>query len=475
MLLRTYLKFNKSLSFANFSFPKRHTHSMLNQICDNNVKTEMGEHVKVQGWVHGIRKMKHSIFVDLMDGSTSKVLQIVVPRSIKPDRLTFGSSITAEGKLFKTPDNKVELHASNITLVGECDVMDGYPFAPRKYYSEDYIRQYLHLRPRTRTFGSLLRLRDTASAAIEKYLRSKGFINVHTPILTSNDSEGLSELFLVKPECGNLIKQMRKTDASEEEAYFDNKAFLTVSGQLHLESIARAISRVYTFGPVFRAENSKSRLHLSEFHMLEAELAFVDNINILMNEIESMIKKVVGDILENSSSDISILGAQEIQWLNEKFVCMTYDEAFSILQNNADSLEQPPPEFGSSLTKKHELFLVKHNNDVPVFVINWPKESKPFYMKEYEDDASKVAAMDLLVPIVGELVGGGVREDNYEKLKLKLPSTSDLSWYLELRKYGNVPTAGFGMGFERFLQSLFNIPNIKDTRPFPRWPHNCCL
>ncbi|KOC67026.1 putative asparagine--tRNA ligase, mitochondrial [Habropoda laboriosa] len=475
MLFRTYLKFNRSLLFANFSFPKCYAHTRLNQICNDNDKAEVGTHVKVQGWVHGLRKLKQNVFVDIMDGSTPKVLQIVVPRSLKPDKLSFGSSIVVEGKLGAASGNQVELLASNITIIGSCDVLDGYPFAPRKHYSEEYTRQYLHLRPRTRKFGCLLRLRDRASAAIENYLRSRDFINVHTPILTSNDCEGAGELFLVKPQSESMMKEMKRTDVSEEEAYFNTKTFLTVSGQLHLETIARALTRVYTFGPIFRAENCKSRLHLSEFHMLEAELAFVDNIDVLMDEVELMIKNVINDMIEKATSDVDALGGLQVQWVDEKFARITYDEAFNILQNNANNLKKPVPNFGSNLAKEHELFLVEHNNNIPVFIINWPKESKPFYMKECKDDASKVAAMDLLVPTVGELVGGGIREDDYEQLKLKLPSTSDLSWYLELRKYGNVPTGGFGMGFERFLQCLFDIPNIKDTLPFPRWPHNCSL
>ncbi|XP_076760778.1 asparagine--tRNA ligase, mitochondrial [Xylocopa sonorina] len=468
----TCFKFSRNL-LANLNFSKCNVHSML-QIYNDNFQNSVGRNIKVQGWVHGVRKMKDNIFIDIMDGSSPKMLQVIVRKHDKPDKLSFGSSITAEGTLALAPNGRVELHASNINVIGTCDVMDGYPFAPRKLYSEDYVRQYLHLRLRTRRFSSLLRLRDITSSAIDNYLRSRGFINIHTPVLTSNDCEGAGEIFVVKPHSKSLLKSMKRENIPEEESYFNTKAFLTVSGQLHLEAVTRAFTKVYTFSPTFRAENNKSRLHLSEFRMLEAEIAFTNNLDDIMDEVESLIKYIVKDVFEKGASDIDVIGGREIQWLNDKFARITYNDAINILENNADSLENPIT-YGDNLSKEHELFLVKHNNDIPVFVINWPKEIKPFYMKECNDDTSKVAAMDLLVPTVGELVGGSIREDDYEKLKSKLPLTSDLTWYLELRKYGNVPTGGFGMGFERFLQYIFDIPNIRDTLPFPRWPHNCNL
>lgn len=459
--------------FVSLNVSKCNFHNGL-QISDADFNEMVGKHIKVQGWVRAVRKMKENLFVDISDGSTSKILQIVVPKSNKPTELSYGSSIKAEGKLVIGPNNKHELLVSDIAVIGTCDVMDGYPFLPRKQYSEEYVREYLHFRARTRSFSSLLRLRDLASAAIITYFKDRNFIHVHTPILTSNDCEGAGELFLVKPHSVEVLKSMRTEGIPEEESYFNTKAFLTVSGQLHLETIARALTKVYTFGPTFRAENSKSRLHLSEFYMLEAELAFVDNINDIMDEIEMLIKYITKDIVEKGASDIHSIVGHDPEWLNEKFTRITYDDAIKILENNIKRLKQPIT-YGSPLSKEHELFLVEYNNNIPIFIMNWPKEIKPFYMKECKDDASKVAAMDLLVPNVGELVGGSIREDNYEKLKSKLPLTSNLSWYLELRKYGNVTTGGFGIGFERFLQCVLGISNIKDTIPFPRWPHNCNL
>lgn len=444
-------------------------------ILDTTTREAIGKPTKVQGWVRALRKMKDTVFVDISDGSTCEMLQVVVPRAIKPDDLRYGSSVSVEGELAFAPSGRTELRATQVHVIGTCNVSeDEYPFAPRKKYDPDYIRQYLHLRSRTRGFSSLLRLRDLATAVIADHLRDRGFINVHTPMLTSNDCEGAGEVFVVRPQSKEIVESMRKEGQSEDEIYFDTTAFLTVSGQLHLEAVARALTKVYTFGPTFRAENSKSRLHLSEFYMLEAEIAFITCVEDLMEEVELLVKRATERMIEKGASDLREVDASEPQWLNKTFARLTYDDAFNVLVNHADRLQQPI-KHGEAFSKEHELFLVQHNDGVPVFVINWPKVIKPFYMKECADDASKVAALDLLTPNVGELVGGSMREDDYKKLELKLPSTGNLSWYLDLRKYGNVPTGGFGMGFDRFLQCVLGIGNIKDTVPFPRWPHNCNL
>ncbi|XP_033334209.2 asparagine--tRNA ligase, mitochondrial [Megalopta genalis] len=446
----------------------------MSQIFNVPSKEALGKRMKVQGWVRSVRKMKGIIFMDVSDGLTPNVLQVVIPKSDKLAKISYGCSVTAEGELVLAPNGSSELHASNVTVIGECDVMDGYPFAPRKTYVDTYIRQYLHFRPRTKTFSSILRLRDLMSQGVGSYFKDRAFINVHTPVLTSNDCEGAGELFLVKPYSADIIKSMKRDGVSEEETYFNATTFLTVSGQLHLEVVARALTRVYTFGPTFRAENSKSRLHLSEFYMVEAEIAFIDSLDDLMDEVELLIKYITRDVLERGACDMNVLGIQEPMWLNQKFTRITYDDAVKILESNHEKLNIPVT-YGEPFTKEQELFLVEQNNNIPIFVMNWPKERKPFYMKECKDDASKVAAMDLLVPLVGELVGGSLREDDYKKLQSKLPTTSDLSWYLELRKHGNVPTGGFGLGFERLMQCVLGISNIKDTLPFPRWPHNCNL
>ncbi|XP_011684442.1 PREDICTED: probable asparagine--tRNA ligase, mitochondrial [Wasmannia auropunctata] len=448
-------------------------------ILDTTSKEAIGKPAKVQGWVRALRKMKDNVFVDISDGSTCETLQVVVPRAIKPDDLRYGSSVSVEGELVPAPDDdgggRAELRAAVVRVIGTCNVTeDGYPFAPRKRYDADYVRQYLHLRPRTRGFAGLLRLRDLAAALIAEHLRDRGFLSVHTPMLTSNDCEGAGEVFVVRPQSRETLESMRREGRSEDETYFDTTAYLTVSGQLHLEAVARALTKVYTFGPTFRAENSKSRLHLSEFYMLEAEVAFVAGVEELLEEVELLVKRVTERLIERGASELRAIDAPQTQWLNRSFARLTYEDAFSVLNDHASRLQRPA-KYGEAFSKEHELFLVRHNDGVPVFVVNWPKAIKPFYMKECADDASKVAALDLLVPDVGELVGGSMREDDYGKLELKLPPTGNLSWYLDLRKYGNVPTGGFGMGFDRYLQCVLGIGNIKDTVPFPRWPHNCNL
>ncbi|XP_043491849.1 probable asparagine--tRNA ligase, mitochondrial isoform X1 [Polistes fuscatus] len=452
----------------------KHDARNFSRISDLILEKPVGKSTKVQGWVYALRKMKNNIFCDVYDGSTNEMLQVVIPKSSKPNNLTYGSSIDVEGVLALAPNGRLELQVNEAYVIGTCDVSQGYPLTPKKPYDAEFLRQYLHFRPRTQEFSSLLRLRDVATASINNYFRNRNFIHIHTPIITSNDCEGAGEIFTVKPDSKEVLESMKKDGMSLDEIYFNSKAYLTVSGQLQLEVLARTLSKVYTFGPTFRAENSKSRLHLSEFYMIEAERAFVSNIEEITEEVELLMKTVTKDMFDRNPSDFHYIGAVEPQWLNCKFGYMTYDEAVNILNDHVVQL-QHPIKYGEGLSKEHELFLVKHNNNVPIFVINWPKEGKPFYMKECSNDSSKVAGLDLLVPIVGELVGGSIREDDYEKLKLKLPSNHNLSWYLEIRKYGNVPTGGFGMGFERFLQCVLGITNIKDTIPFPRWPHNCSL
>ncbi|GLV35193.1 Asparaginyl-tRNA synthetase mitochondrial [Carabus blaptoides fortunei] len=355
---------------------------------------------------------------------------------------------------------------------------DGYPFAPRKSYPPEYIRKYLHLRARTKKFASVLRVRDAATKAVHDYFNSEGYFNIHTPILTSNDCEGAGEVFSVRPENKSLLKDMIKDGVSEDEAYFDSKIYLTVSGQLHLEAMAHGLEKVYTFGPTFRAENSKSRLHLSEFYMIEAETAFISELGDVMTVIEKLVKYVTESVANKCADDIVCVSESanvNLSWLNKPFVTLTYDEALSILDKNLNKLSSGVNK-EEGLAKEHEIFLVNHCGNVPTFVINWPKQIKPFYMKQCSDDASKVAALDLLAPNVGEIAGGSLRENEYNFLKNKLPCrNSELDWYLELRKFGSVPTGGFGMGFERYLQLILQMNNIKDTIPFPRWPHNCSL
>ncbi|PSN35927.1 putative asparagine--tRNA ligase [Blattella germanica] len=478
-VLRCISSWNVYSKRALFIAQKAHLNTRIYDI----LKSEpIGLNLSVKGWVKAIRKMKNNVFVDITDGSCSRNLQIIISKSEHPEKLTFGAAIDASGSLVKNNNGQIELVAKEINVIGPCGT-DGFPFAPRKSYNPDYIRQYLHLRPRTNKFGALLRVRDAACSSVNDYFHDNGYIQIHTPIITSNDCEGAGEVFSVRPDSEQLLKEMTREGSSLEEAYFNSKAFLTVSGQLHLEAVVRGLSKVYTFGPTFRAENSRTRLHLAEFYMIEAEAAFIESLTDLLKIMESMIKDVITAVLDKCADDIQMLNSSYenkdvvSNLLQKPFEVMTYDEALNILERHQENFGVQAWR-GKSLGKEHELFLVKHAGECPVFVIDWPAEIKPFYMKSSTEDASKVSAIDLLTPQVGELCGGSLREDNFSILQdklLKLNLQETLNWYLELRKYGNIPSGGFGMGFERFLQLILGIPNIRDTIPFPRWPHNCKL
>nr|CAI5850064.1 unnamed protein product [Callosobruchus analis] len=418
------------------------------------------------------------MFIDVTDGSTDTKLQVVLTKSLWKEEITPGASIYVTGVLNQSPKGQLEVHAEDVEVYGKCIVTDGYPFAPRKQYPPEYVRQYLHFRPRTNKFASLLRVRSTATAAIYEYFSSKGYTHIHTPILTSNDCEGAGEVFTATPENKSLAKSMAKEGIGVDEAFFDTKAFLTVSGQLHLEAAVHGLSKVFCFGPTFRAENSKTRFHLSEFYMLEAEIAFLEKLEQLTRIVELTVKDLTKMIVDKAEADINACseeGRSDLSWLDKKFTTIDYDSAAKILNENNDKFKKKfDPKEG--LSKEHELFIVKYFNNVPTFIINWPKEMKPFYMKECSEVKGKVAAFDLLAPNVGEMIGGSLRENNYEKLKGQIPNgNSQLNWYLELRKFGSCPTGGYGLGFERYLLFILGINNIKDAIPFPRWPHNCNL
>lgn len=390
--------------------------------------------------------------------------------------MSTGCSVITKGTLTTSPRGQLELKAENLSVCGKCVVSDGYPFAPRKQYTPEYIRQYLQFRPRTNKFGSLLRVRNAAAFAINDFFNKTGFTLIHTPILTANDCEGAGEVFKVIPDNAELIKSMKREDLSPDETYFNNKVFLTVSGQLHLEAAVYGLSKVYTFGPTFRAENARSRLHLSEFYMVEAELAFCDKLDNIIEVIEDLIKNVTKYVLNRSLNDVENCRETDVNfdWLDKKFPILTFKEAANIVKDHQNELKEKFSE-NDGFAKEHEIFLTKYCGNIPTFVINWPTEMKPFYMKTLSNNNTKVAALDLLAPGCGEIAGGSLRENNYEILKNRIPNESHLDWYLDLRKFGGVPTGGFGLGFERYLQFILGIGNIKDIIPFPRWPHNCKL
>lgn len=275
---------------------------------------------------------------------------------------------------------------------------------------------------------------------------------------------------------------MKRTETQKrEEVFFNRKTVLTVSGQLHLEAMSHGLSKVYTFGPTFRAENSKSAIHLSEFYMLELEESFVDSIDDIIATINKLFRNTSKEFLDTSSEDVARINRtnknfkldEHFNWIDKEFKVLTFKEAFEIIQRNKDKFKKPP-NFDDGLSKEQELFLAAYCQG-PCFVIEWPKNQKSFYMREKKENPNIVEALDFIVPRIGEVVGGSVREDNYEALKAKMPAVESLQWYLDLRKYGSVTTGGFGMGFERYLQFLLNIHNIKDVIPFPRWAHNCSM
>lgn len=350
---------------------------------------KVGDKINIKGWIRSLRKQKSVIFLDVSDGSTVNKLQIVLPSTLLKDQISPGASVNVSGTLGASPTGQVELCASDIELYGQCVISDGYPLSPKKHYTPEYIRQYLHFRPRTQKFSSLLRVRSAAITAIHDHYKTENYIQIHTPTITSNDCEGAGEVFKVTPDNNDLLKSMVKEGIPLDESFFSKKAFLTVSGQLHLEVAVHGLSKVYSLGPTFRAENSKSRLHLSEFYMLEAEIAFIDELNVLIEHVEHLLKSVTKNILNTSESDINYFGNKHFSWLDIKFPILTYTEAKDILINNADKFEEKQ-NFEKGFSKEEELFLVNYLGGAPVFVTNFPKNMKPFYAKECLNDTAEV-------------------------------------------------------------------------------------
>lgn len=461
-------------------------------------KRKLNQEVKVKGWIKTVRAMKSHLFADINDGSSCENLQLVCNKSDK-DKVGFGSSVSATGILSETPKGQLELLVKNLEVISDCPLDGTYPFVARQSYTPEYIRQNLHLRSRVSSFNSMIRCRHNLTNIINNYLHREDFLQVHTPILTgknctsrinnrfrlsllilANDCEGAGEVFNVKPDSEALLKSMRRNEnAKSEDVYFNQKVFLTVSGQLHLEAMSHGLSKVYTFGPTFRAENSKSAIHLSEFYMLELEESFIESIDDVIKTVSKMFKSVSREFMEKSSDDVLNINKsnkefnlnEHMNWLDKDFQVLTFNEAFNIIDKNKEKFKKPP-KFDDGLSKEQELFLANYCQG-PCFVVDWPKNQKSFYMRQSKENPEIVEAFDFIVPRVGEVAGGSVREDDYTILKAKMPADASLQWYLDLRKYGSVTTGGFGLGFERYLQFLLNMHSIKDVIPFPRWPHNC--
>ncbi|XP_074535678.1 asparaginyl-tRNA synthetase [Halichoeres trimaculatus] len=438
----------------------------------------LGEEIKVQGWIRSSRPQKTNLFLHVNDGSCLQSLQIVASSELNNPLLTFGAAVEVTGILKKSPHHRqpVELKANQIRIVGECNSVD-FPFKVKERHNFEYLRQFPHLRCRTTNFSSLLRIRSEATAAIHSYFKEKGFVQIHTPVITSNDCEGAGELFQVEPSGPGF---------EGDENFFSVPAFLTVSGQLHLEVISGAFSKVYSFGPTFRAENSQSRRHLAEFYMVEAEVAFTQSLEDLTKVMEDMFRSATEHVLAHCAVDVDSFhkhvtpGHRDIvnAMLMKKFPVITYSEAIDILNRSSEKFSFPT-DWGCDLQTEHEKYLVKHCGNIPVFVTDYPYYLKPFYARDNQDHPEHTAAaVDLLVPGVGELCGGSLREERLDLLRARLEKVGleeTYSWYLDLRRFGSVPHGGFGLGFERYLQCILGVENIKDAIPFPRFSHSCLL
>ena len=449
-----------------------------------NTENYIDKTVEVAGWVRTVRDSKAFGFIELNDGSFFNNLQIVFNDKLanfeEVRKLTISSSFIVNGKVVKTENAKqpFEIHADSVEIFNLADA--DYPLQ-KKRHSFEYLRTVAHLRPRTNTFNAVFRIRSVAAFAIHEYFQNNGYVYVNTPIITCADCEGSAEMFklttldLDKP----LPQKDGKTDFSED--LFGKKAYITGSGQLHGETFAEAYGKIYTFGPTLRSENSNTKTHANEFWMIEPEIAFCD-LEQLMDIEEDCLKFVVSRVLEKCPEEMEFcdkfiekgLIDKLHKLVNSKFVRIDHKEAIDILKK-ADKEWEFQPEYGEDLAKEHEKYLTEYFNG-PVFVKNWPKDIKSYYMK-LNPDGETVAGVDLEVPGAGEIMGGSQREENYEKLVARMKemgiATEPLYWYLDLRRYGSVIHSGFGLGFERLLMYITGIENIRDVIPYPRTPNNC--
>ena len=441
----------------------------------------LDKEIKVHGWIRNHRPQKEFGFIDFSDGTCFKHLQIVYDNTIDNfngiSKLLVGSTIEVNGNLVKSSGNQdVELKALSIKVLGDCP--DDYPIQPKRH-TKEFLREQAYLRARTNMFQAVFKIRSLAAQAIHKYFGDNGYVYVHTPIITASDCEGAGEMFQVTTLDLEKIAKGEKIDYSKD--FFGKKAGLTVSGQLEGETYAMAFSKIYTFGPTFRAENSNTKTHMSEFWMIEPEIAFCD-LNGLMDIEEDMLKYVINYCLTNAKDELEFLDKFVEKGLieklnkvvNSKFTRITHEEVVTILKD-AKCKWEFQPEYGEDIAKEHEKYITEYFNG-PVFITNWPKDIKAFYMKQ-NDDGKTVAAVDLELPEVGELMGGSQREENYEKLVNRMNELNiepnDMYWYVNLRKYGTCIHSGFGLGFERLIMYLTGMENIRDVIPYYRTPGNC--
>ncbi len=451
---------------------------------NETLEQQANQTVVVAGWAKSIRDSKAFGFIELNDGSCFKNTQIVFEREILENydeiaRQNVGAALIITGEVVLTPENKqpYEIKAKAIAVEGEST--PDYPLQ-KKRHTVEFLREIAYLRPRTNLFGAAFRIRSQAAFAIHKFFNERGFVYVHTPIITGSDCEGAGAMFQVTtlpPE-----EMAKGKDIDYKKDFFGKKASLTVSGQLNAETYAMAFGKVYTFGPTFRAEHSNTARHAAEFWMIEPEMAFCDLAGD-MDVAEAMVKYVINYVSETCKDELNFLNQFVDKGLLERlknvaendFVRLTYTEAIEILKQNADKFDDKNIFWGKDLQSEHERFLTETVYKKPVFLTDYPKEIKAFYMKQ-NPDGKTVAAADLLVPGIGELVGGSQREENYDKLVARIQelgmNPEDYSWYLNLRKYGGTTHSGFGLGFERMIMYLTGIANIRDVIPFPRTVSN---
>ncbi len=448
-----------------------------------------GQAVTVNGWVRSKRDSKAGIsFIAVHDGSSFDAIQAVVPQDLDNYAsdilpITTGCAVTITGELVESEGKgqSVEIKASQVTVVGVVDEPETYPIA-KKRHTFEYLRRLAHLRPRTYTFGAITRVRTTLANAIHNYFFNQGFHWINTPIITASDCEGAGELFHVSTlDMVNLPTKDGKTNF--EEDFFGRESFLTVSGQLNVEAYCLAMSKVYTFGPTFRAENSNTSRHLAEFWMVEPEIAFAD-LSDLADLAEDLLTSVLATLLEKCEDDMAFfeqrIDKEVINRLrsvvDNSFERMDYSEAITILKNSGQKFEFPV-KWGLDLQSEHERYLTEQHVGRPVVLMNYPTEIKAFYMR-LNDDEKTVAAMDVLAPGIGEIIGGSQREERLDVLDARIEDDAmreELWWYRDLRRYGTVPHAGFGLGFERLLNYATGMENIRDAIPFPRTPGNAAF
>ncbi len=447
-------------------------------------KFPLGSQVTVKGWIRTRRDSKAGIsFLAVYDGSCFDPIQAVVPNELENYenevlRLTAGCSVEVIGEVVESPGKgqQFELHAVDVKVVGWVDDPDTYPISAKRH-SIEYLREHAHLRPRTNIIGAVTRVRNCLAQAIHRFFHEQGYYWISTPIVTGSDAEGAGEMFRVSTLDMTNPPMNDKGDIDYSQDFFGKETFLTVSGQLNGETYASALSKIYTFGPTFRAENSNTSRHLAEFWMIEPEIAFADLAD-AAQLAEDMLKYVFKAVLDERADDMQFF-AQRVdknamtrleQMINTEFVRMDYTDAIEILKNCGKEFEYPV-EWGVDLQSEHERYLAEEHVGAPIIMQNYPKDIKAFYMK-LNDDGKTVAAMDVLAPGIGEIIGGSQREENLEVLDARLAEMGldkeDYSWYRDLRRYGTVPHSGFGLGFERLVAYVTGMANVRDVIAFPR-------